>query len=129
MNMQVYIMVELMFEHPCTWKCLCVCTCGGYVVYIVVVSLAQGLRSVVQAPLWQFFCLVFHQPPPAPPVRSNQLSLGTWHLLGCKFKTFTHKKAMVQVGLRVPTLLAVRRIGLFSSQFLDRLQELCLHDL
>ena len=68
MNMQVYIMVELMFEHPCTWKCLCVCTCGGYVVYIVVVSLAQGLRSLVQAPLWQFFHLVFHQPPPAPPV-------------------------------------------------------------
>ncbi len=47
---------------------VCVCTCGGYVVYIVVVSLAQGLRSLVQAPLWQFFHLVFHQPPPAPPV-------------------------------------------------------------
>ncbi len=33
---------------------------------------------------------------------------------------------MVQVGLRVPTPLAVRK-GQFSCEFLARLQELCLH--
>ncbi len=60
------------------------------------------------------------------PHQSTQLWLGTWHLLGCKFKAFSHKTAMVQVGLRVPTPLAVRK-GLFSCEFLARLQELCLH--
>ena len=58
--------------------------------------------------------------------QSTQLRLGTWHLLGCKFKAFSHETAMVQVGLRVPTPLAVRK-GLFSCEFLARLQELCLH--
>ena len=33
---------------------------------------------------------------------------------------------MVQVGLWVPIPLAVRK-GLFSCEFLARLQELCLH--
>ncbi len=33
---------------------------------------------------------------------------------------------MVQVGLRVPTPLAVRK-GLFSCEFLAQLQKLCLH--
>ncbi len=35
-------------------------------------------------------------------------------------------KQMVQVGLWVPTPLAVRK-GLFSCEFLARLQELCLY--
>ncbi len=60
------------------------------------------------------------------PHQSTQLWLGTWHLLGCKFKAFSHETAMVQVGLRVPTPLAVRK-GLFSCEFLAWLQELCLH--
>ncbi len=38
----------------------------------------------------------------------------------------SHETAMVQVGLWVPTPLAVRK-GLFSCKFLARLQELCLH--
>ncbi len=50
----------------------------------------------------------------------------TWHLLGCKFKAFSHETAMVQVGLQVPTPLAVRK-GLFSCELLARLQELFLH--
>ncbi len=58
--------------------------------------------------------------------QSTQLWLGTWYLLGCKFKAFSHATTMVQVGLRVPTPLAVRK-GLFSCEFLARLQELCLH--
>ncbi len=60
------------------------------------------------------------------PHQSTQLRLGIWYLLGCKFKAFSHETAMVQVGLWVPTPLAVRK-GLFSCEFLVQLQELCLH--
>ncbi len=104
----------------CMYACVCVCLCG-----VVVVSRAQGPRSWVQAQLRQFFHLIFpsasHQPH-----QSTQLWLGTWHLLGCEFKAFSHETAMVQVGLWVPTPLVVRK-GLFSCKFLARLQELCLH--
>ncbi len=37
------------------------------------------------------------------PHQSTQLWLGAWHLMGCKFKTFYHETAMVQVWLWVPT--------------------------
>ncbi len=77
--------------------------------------------SPTQAIFPSDFPSVSHQP-----YQSTQLWLGTWHLLGCKFKAFSHETAMVQVGLRVPTPLAVRK-GLFSCEFLARLQELCLH--
>ncbi len=47
------------------------------------------------------------------------------HVRVCK--AFSHATAMVQVGLWVPTPPAMRK-GLFSCEFLARLQELCLHD-
>ncbi len=50
---------------------------------------------------------------PAPPVHPAVCVGGPWHLLGYKFKGFSHETAMVQVGLRVPTPLAVRK-GLSS---------------
>ena len=45
-----------------------------------------------------------------------------------KFKAFSHETAMVQVGVWVPTPLAVRK-DQFSCEFLAQahLQELCLH--
>ncbi len=59
------------------------------------------------------------QPLVAMRTQSTQLWLRTWYLLGCKFKGFYHETAMVQVGLWVPTSLAVRK-GL-SCEFLARL--------
>ncbi len=48
------------------------------------------------------------------------------HLLGCKFKAFSHETAMVQVGLLgAHTTCCEER--LFSCEFLAWLQELCLH--
>ncbi len=53
--------------------------------------------------------------PPAQPV--HPAVIGYLDFLGCKFKAFSHETAMVQVGLRVSTPLAVRK-GLFSCEFL-----------
>ncbi len=96
--------------------CMSVCVC------VVVVSLAQGLRSQSSSPTLAIFHLVFHLPstsPTSPPSCD-------WGPGICKFKAFPHATAMVQVGLQVPTPLAVRK-GLFFYEFLARLQELCLH--
>ncbi len=70
------------------------------------------------------FHLVFHLPPTSP---TSSPSYDFGELQGCEFKTFSHKTARVQVSLLVPTPLAVKK-GLFSCEFLARLQKLCLHD-
>ncbi len=93
--------------------CVCVAVwCSGCV-------LGSGPVVLSSSPtLWQ---LSICAPPVHPPV-IGYLAFA----IGCKLKAFTHETAMVQVGLRVPTPLAVRK-GLFSCEFLARLQELCLH--
>ena len=52
----------------------------------------------VCVPLWPFSNLVFpsasHKAPPVHPA-----VIDTWHLLGCKFKAFSHETAMDKVGL------------------------------
>ncbi len=102
--------------------CVCMCVvavwCSGCVLGSGPTVLSS---SLTQALFPSDFPSASHQPH-----QSTQLWLGTWHLLGCRFKAFSHETAMVHVGLRVPTPLAVRK-GLFSCEFLARLQELCLH--
>ncbi len=120
----MYVYIYIIYMYICMYVCMYVCiyVCMCVLCGVVVVSWAQGPRSWVQAQLRQFFHLISICLPPAPPVHPA-VWLGTWHLLGCKFKAFSHEAA---VGLRVPTPLAVRK-GLFSCEFLSRLQELCLH--
>ncbi len=104
----------------CVCVCVCVCTNVWWLCGVVVVSWAQGqLRH---------FPSDFPSASYQPHQQSTQLAViwGTWYLLRCKFKAFSHATAMLQVGLRVPTPLAVRK-GLFSCEFLAQLQELCLH--
>ncbi len=103
------------WKYPYQWLHLprtdvCVCVC----VYVCMWWLHSGNFP-------SDFPSASHQPH-----QSTQLWLGTWHLLGYKSKAFSHDTAMVQVGLRVPTPLAARK-GLFSCEFLARLQELCLY--
>ncbi len=70
--------------------------------------------------VWFSICL-----PPAPPV--HPAVIGDLAFAGVQIQgLFSNETAMVQVGLQVPTPLAVRK-GLFSCEFLVRLQELCLH--
>ncbi len=52
--------------------------------------------------------------------------IGYLAFAGVLIQAFSHEIAMIQVGLQVPTPLAVRK-GLFSCEFLARVQELCLH--
>ena len=59
------------------------------------------------------------------PHKSTQLWLGTWQLLGCKFKSFFLWNRS-RWDFRCPHHLHVRK-GLFSGEFPARLQELCLH--
>ncbi len=120
----------------CVYECVCVCvgcvnmcvmcmgvcmmasTCVCVQCGLVVVSLAQGLRSQSSSPS----LAIFHLPPTSPP--SCDWVRGIFW--GTNSKVSSHEIAMVQVGLRVPTPLAVRK-GLFSYKFVARLQELCLH--
>ena len=120
LSMAVFILlVFFVFVFVCVCVCVRTCVwCSGYV-------LGSGPEVLSSSPTQTIFPSDF---PSASyqPHQSTQLWLGTWHLLGCKFKAFSHETAMVQVGLRVPTPLAVRK-GLFSCEFLAWLQELCLH--
>ncbi len=98
---------------------MCVCV---YVIFmcvlcgVVVVSLA-GPEVPEFKPHPGTFHLVFHLPPTScdwgPDICWVQIQ-------------GLHETTMVQVGLRVPTPLAVRK-GLLSCEFLAWLQELCLH--
>ncbi len=86
---------------------------------VVVVSLVQGLRSLVQVQLRQFsiwFSICLSPVHPA--------VIGYLAFAGVQIRDLS--PVMVQVRLRVPTPLAVRK-GLFSCEFLARLHELCLH--
>ncbi len=116
-----------MYSNECVCVCMRVyvymCLCEWWLWGVVVVS---GLRSPSSSPTQAIFHLIFHLPPTSPTSPPSCDCVYTWHLLGCKFKAFSHETAMVQVGLRVPTPLAVRK-GLFPCDFLARLQELCLH--
>ncbi len=59
-----------------------------------------------------------------PPV--HPAVIGYLAFAGMQIQGLSHEIAMVQVGLRVPTPLAVMKV-LFSCECLARLQELCLH--
>ncbi len=85
--------------------CVCVCMCG-------VVVLCPWLRAEVPEfkPHSVIFQLVFHLPPSSPP-SCDWVPGICW---GASSRPFL-ATAMVQVGLRVPTLLAVRK-GLFSCR-------------
>ncbi len=108
-------------------QCVYVCVCVHVMqcVYICVCVWCSGVPEILEfKPNSGIFHLIFHLPPTSP-TSPPSCDWGTWHLLGCKFKAFSHATAMVQVGLWIPTPLAVRK-GLFSCEFLARLQELCL---
>ncbi len=89
----------------CVYWCVCVCACVCVLVYWLISWLrAWGPEFNPHLGIFHlvffFLCLL--------PVHSCDW-VGTWHLLGCKFKVFSHATAMVQVGLRVPTPLAMRK--------------------
>ncbi len=105
----------------CMWCSVCMCVCA-----VCVCVWCSGVPEILEfKPNSGIFHLIFHLPPTSP-TSPPSCDWGTWHLLGCKFKAFSHATAMVQVGLWIPTPLAVRK-GLFSCEFLARLQEICLH--
>ncbi len=95
--------------------------CVGGLCGVVVVSLAQGLRSLSSGLTLAIFHLVFHLPPTSPTSPPSC----DWYLTfaGVQIQGLSHETAMVQVVLQVPTPLAARK-GLFSCEFLARLQEL-----
>ncbi len=93
----------------------------------MVVSLAQGLKSPSSIPTQVIFHLVFHLLPTSP-TSPPSCDWVPWHLLGCKFKAFSHETAMVQVGFEGFHTTCCEEKGLFSCEFLAWLQELCLHD-
>ncbi len=109
MHVCVYVCV-----YVCMYVCMYVCICARMVaVWYSGCVLGSGPEVLSSSPTQATFRLVFHLPPTSPPSCD-------WHLLGCKFKAFSHATAMVQVGLRVPTPLAVMK-GLFSCGFLAQL--------
>ncbi len=78
---------------------------------VVVVSLTKGLRSQSSSSTQAIFHLIYHLPPTCP-TSPPSCGLGTWHLLGCKFKAFSHVTAMVQVGLHAHTTCYRKANGL-----------------
>ncbi len=136
----ITLLVSTSNDVICSWYFLVHCsgTGSGHWLYFECSShgiVVCTLQLWIQVDQWRLVCVCVcvranfpsgFPPTSYQPHQSTQLWLGTWHLLGCKFKAFSHETAIVQVGLRVPTPLAVRK-GLFSCKFLARLQELCLH--
>ncbi len=95
---------------------MCVCVCG-----VVVVSLAPGSKvPPPPPPPPPRRPPPPRPPPPPPPPRVQAQTQAIFHL------PLTSPPSCDWVGLWVPTPLAVRK-GLFSCEFLARLQELCLH--
>ncbi len=93
---------------------------------VVVVSWAQGLKVLSSSPTQATFPSGLFHLPPTSPTSPPSCDWGPGICWGAKFKAISHATAMVQVGLRVPTPLAVRK-GMFSCEFLAWLQALCLH--
>ncbi len=91
------------------WLC-CVCVCAHVCVHVAVLCVCGCVLCVCVC--------ASYQPHPA--------VIGYLAFAGVQIQGLSHETAMVQVGLRVPTPLAVWK-GLFSCEFLARLQELCLH--
>ncbi len=113
--MYVYVFVHM-------YVCVCVCVVALWCSGSVCGSGPEGLSS---SPTLAIFPLVFCLPPTSPtsPPSCDWVPGICW---GANSRPFLVNTAMIQMGFRVPTPLAVRK-GLFSCEFLARLQELCLH--
>ncbi len=75
------------FKSVCCVVCVCVCVCVA--VWCSGCVLGSGPQVPEFKPNSGIFSIWFSIFLPAPPV---QLWLGTWHLLGCKFKAFSHEQ-------------------------------------
>ena len=99
--------------------CLCMCVCMHACVCVYVYACMYACTRVcMRACMYVYSGWVLGSGPkvseckphsgnfpssfPSASHQSTQIRLGTWHLLGCKFKAFSHETAMVQVGLGCP---------------------------
>ncbi len=110
------------FVRVCLSLCACVCVCVFVFVCVCVCVCVCGFSGCVLGSGPEVKPVIFHLPPPP----AHPAVIGDLAFAGVQFKAFSHATAMIQVGLQVPTPLAVRK-GLFFCEFLAQLQELCLH--